>query len=400
MRGASSGVMSRAGPEAGLILINAGTAARREAARELATELARAADWELVSAKLDARRLMPALGERMLNLCPSRARSRFATAVERSIVQTRRQGALVGLVSSHLTQALTQAGIRSLILKGAFLAEAIYRDPGRRATSDIDLLVAPGDLPGAVEVVRRTGYGTPKDPVGSEGLPVLHYALTHDSGRLPALDLHWRVHWYERAFAADMLARATEDDRFGLRATPLDELAALLLFYARDGFLDLRLAIDLATWWDLLGAGLQAGALAEVIDRYPDLSRALLAAAGVAEQIVGVPAERLLGGEHRADLRTRLATRLANPDGRGDPAQLNAEVGMVDWLLAPRGGQREFIRRQLLPPRRVLEERSRMGERPTVSPLGHGVRVLARYGLTMARMAASTRARPASRRLA
>lgn len=392
--------MSRASPEAALILISAGTAVRRDAARELATELACAADWELLGATLDARRLLPALGERMRSLCPSCAREQFAAAVERSIAQTRRQGTLLGLVSTHLTQALAQAGIRSLILKGAFLAEAIYGDPGRRIASDIDLLVAPSDLPGAVEVMRRAGYDSPSDHVGSDGLPALHYALTHASGRLPALDLHWRVHWYERAFAGDMLARAAEDHRFGLRATPLDELASLLLFYARDGFLDLRLAIDLATWWDMLGAQLQAGALAEIIDRYPDLSRAVLAAARVAERVVGLPAERLLGGELRADLRTRLAARLANPDGRGDPAQLNADVGLVDWLLAPRGGQREFIRRQLLPPRQVLDERSRARAGRRVSPLGHGARVLGRYGLTIARMATSPRARPASRSLA
>ncbi len=400
MSRASADAMSRASPEAALVVISAGTAARRNAERELATELARAADWELLTATLGARRLLPALGERIRSLCPSGAREQFASAVERSIEQTRRQGALLGLVSAHLRQGLAQAGIRSLILKGALLAEAIYGDPGRRAASDIDLLVAPGDLPGAVEVMRRAGYGAPNDHVGRDALPPLHYTLSHESGRLPALDLHWRVHWYERTFATDMLARAAEDHRFGLRATPLDELASLLLFYARDGFLDLRLAIDLATWWDLLGARLHAGALAEIIDRYPALNRAVLAATSVAERVVGLPAERLLGGERRADLRTRLAARLANPDGRGDPAQLNADVGLVDWLLAPRGGQREFIRRQLLPPRKVLEERSRARQERSVSPLGHGVRVLGRYGLTMARMAASSRARRASRSLA
>ncbi len=383
--------MSRQSPEAALILLSAGTAARREQAGELATELARTADWELLGAMLAARRLLPALGERMQDLCPGCTRESFAATVERSITQTRRQGALLGLVSVHLTQALAQAGIRSLILKGAFLAEAIYGDPGRRAASDIDLLVAPSDLPGAVEVTRRAGYGAPSDQVGRDGLPPLHYALSHESGRLPALDLHWRVHWYERAFACDMLARAAEDQRFGLRATPLDELVSMLLFYARDGFLDLRLAIDLATWWDLLGARLQAGVLGELIERYPGLNRALLAAMSVAERVVGLPAERLLGCGRRADVRTRLAARLANPDGHGNPAQLSADVGLVDWLLAPRGGQREFIRRQLLPPRQVLAQRSRVRAERRISPLGHGARVLGRYGLTMARMAASSR---------
>lgn len=384
--------MSRPNPELALILLSAGTAERRERMGEPARALARMANWELLGTTLAARGLTPMLGERLQELCPEQARERFAAEVARSVTGTRRRGALLGLVCERLRQSLTAAGIRSLALKGTFLAESVYGDPGLRSAGDIDLLVGPGDLPRALAITRRAGYGAPRDHLAGDGLPLLHYTLTDGSGRLPALDLHWRVHWYERRFSADMLDRAREDDRFGLRAGALDELVSLLLFYARDGFLGLRLACDLARWWDRLGATLSEGVLGEVIGRYPGLGRALSAAAVAAERIVGVPGAWLLGRGRRAGMRTRLATRLANPGGRGNPAQRSADVGLVDWLLVPRGGQREFIRRQLLPPRMVLEERSRVRAERRVTALGHGARVLSRYGLTMARLAGSSRA--------
>jgi hypothetical protein len=349
-------------------------------------------DWERLSAMLAAHRLLPQLGERIIDVCAGAAPGRFAAAVEQAVCETRRQGALLGLVSERLMRAFTDAEIPSLMLKGAFLGEAVYGDPGRRPARDIDLLVAPGDLRAAVEIAMGAGYDAPSDHLGVNGLPLLHYSLSHGLGQLPPLELHWRVHWYEQAFAADMLRRAVADRRWGLRADPVDELAGLLLFYARDGFLDLRLATDLGAWWDALGSELEPGALQDVLDRYPPLGRALLAAATVAERVVGLPARSLLARPRRLGLRARLAARLANPGARGDAAQLNADVGFADWLLTPPGGQRAFVRRQLLPPRAVLNGRSRASAERNVSPMGHGVRVLGRYGLTVLRSAPRSRA--------
>jgi len=182
-----------------------------------------------------------------------------------------------------------------------------------------------------------------------------------------------------------MLARAVDDPRCGLRARPADELASLLLFYARDGFVDLRLAADIGAWWDAFGASLEPGALSAILQRYPAIDRALVAAATVAERVVGLPREWLTG-PRRIGVRARLAARLANPGACGAEAQLNADVGLVDGLLAPSGGHWDFARRQLLPPRQVLDKRSRARAAGRVSPLGHGARVLGRYGLRIARL--------------
>src|SRR5205814_8803590 len=100
--------------------------------------------------------------------------------------------------------------------------------------------VAPEHLKRAVEVVRELGYARPTDYVDSSGLPLLHFALVHERDELPPVELHWRIHWYETRFARERLL--APDGAPDWRPAPVDELAALLLFYARDGFTGLRQA--------------------------------------------------------------------------------------------------------------------------------------------------------------
>ncbi len=345
------------------------------------------------------------------------------------------------MLTLRLLELFAAAGIRAAPLKGPFLGEAIHGDPGRRLSSDIDLLVAPDRLHDAVEVARGLGYGDPTDHLLADGLPLLHLRMLDERRKLPPLELHWRVHWYERDFARERLLPPGAGPWEGWRPAPSDELAALLLFYARDGFIDLRIATDISAWWDARGgelereaggaraggalaeaglparaggalaeaglparggalaeAGLPArggalaeaghpargGALAPLLDAYPQLARALPAAAHVAQNIVGLPAARLLDGA--LGPRERLAVRLANPHPTSTQSQLYADMGLVDGLLAPHGGFREFVGRQLLPPEEVLDQQARHGERRGArSSAARFLGVLGRYALTVTR---------------
>jgi hypothetical protein len=62
-------------------------------------------------------------------------------------------------------RALNHARIEAIVLKGAFLAEAIYGNPGLRPMQDIDLLVRAADFEAAIATVRGLGYDELKDPV-------------------------------------------------------------------------------------------------------------------------------------------------------------------------------------------------------------------------------------------
>jgi hypothetical protein len=369
-----------------LILLSAGTAQRRAALHDRALALAAEVDWPRLAAVLHGRRLLTLLGPRIVELLGEAADEDFATAVAHARDAGRRQGQLLQLLTLRILELLAGAGIRAAPLKGPLLGEAIHGDAGRRLSSDVDLLVAPDQLYDAVAVARELGYGAPTDYLLADGLPLLHMRMLAEHGKLPPLELHWRVHWYERSFAQERLLPPTARAREGWRPAPVDELAALLLFYARDGFIDLRIAADLGAWWDTRGGELPAAALAPLIDAYPQLARVLPAAARVAESLIGLPAQQLLGDAARLGVRERLAARLANPHPHSSQPQLYADMGLIDGLLAPPGGFRGFVRRQLLPPAEVLDQQARHGERNRArSSSARFLGVLGRYGLSVTR---------------
>lgn len=370
-----------------LILLSAGTAARRLALRGLATRLMADVDWARLAVGLRSRKLLPALGPRIVELGGEATDDGFRVAVEDSVLAGRRHGAFLQLMSSRVLSLLGEAGIRASALKGPLLAEAIYGDPGRRLSGDVDLLVPPEHLSEAVDLVRTMGYDAPTDYVDASGLPLLHFVLLHGAGELPAVELHWRVHWYERLFAAEQLVPPEVEPLGSWRPAPAAELIGLLLFYARDGFAGLRMASDLSGWWDAYGSDLPPEVVPDLLREYPELTRVTVAAAHAAEAVVGIPASNVLGGRVATDRRERIAVRLANPSPRASEPQLYAEMGLVDGLLTPPGGFRGFVGRQLLPPSDVLDEHSRQASRSRArSPAVRCAGTLARYVGTIPRL--------------
>jgi hypothetical protein len=380
--------MASSQAERQLILLSAGTATRRGAMAQRAARLTVQVDWPRLSRTLRTRRLLPTLGPRIVELANGSASDDFAEAVEQATAMGRRHGAFLQLISLRAIAMLADAGIRSVALKGPLLGEAIYGDPGRRPSNDIDLLVPPEQLRAAVEVMRELGYIAPTDHVYADGLPLLHFTLIHERGELPPVELHWRVHWYEQSFARERLLPPAADPLGSWRPAPADELAALLLFYARDGFVGLRLASDLSAWWDVYGVQLAPGALDELLRTYPAFARAIPVAAAVAEGIAGLPAAQIIANMPKLGLRGRMAVRLANPNPRSSSSQLYADMGLIDGLLMPRGDFGAFVQRQVLPPPEVLDQQAQHAARSRArSPLGRGAGVLGRYGLTMANLA-------------
>jgi len=371
--------------EARLTALTAQTRAAREAARNEAEDLIDLVDWPVLAKRLYARRLLPVLGERIITLAGSRVPVAFVEATGEAVRRCAEQDMLLELIAIRLTEVLDAAGIPSLPLKGPFLGKTLYGELGRRPCGDIDLLVAREDLPGAIEAAGLLGYQAP-DQGGGEGMPLLHARLGHATGALPPLEMHWRVHWYECRFSRELLFRSLEAGNAIRRTPPAYELASLLLFYARDGFVDLRLACDVATWWDVFGRDLEPGALTAIIEAHPKLERVLLAALDVANRVVGLPSAHLLAEHHRPERRVRLAERLANPDGQGSAQQLVADMWLIDWLLTPRGGRRDCVWRQLHTPGDVGSGLAS----PTLHPfasLGRAARLIPRYVLSLLRLA-------------
>ena len=101
-----------------LILLCAGTAVRREEMSDRAERLAADVDWARLADTLRARKLLPTLGPRVLELAGDRATAEFAAAVEQAIDAGRRQGAFLQLISLRAMAVLADAGIRSSAAQG------------------------------------------------------------------------------------------------------------------------------------------------------------------------------------------------------------------------------------------------------------------------------------------
>jgi hypothetical protein len=320
-------------PELELAFWLSGVASRRAAARARVRLLAGRCHASTLADVLARRRLLPLIGSRLREAAPEGLPEGFGETVDVAVREARAAAMALETLTRRLLARLDDAGIAAVSLKGPLMAERLYGDVGLRQAADVDLLVAPADLSHAVEVVRRDGYGPPVDPVGGDGLPDLHFRLHGE--RLPSVELHWRIHWYEDEFSRDYLRRAGGGD-----PEPLDELLSLLLYYARDGFHGLRAAADIAAWVDRYG---EPASLARA-HQYPALLEPLQAAAIVAERMTGARLTLPLR-VGRPTVRVRVATRLADWAGLGERDQLAANIALVDGVLTPPGDTRAFAQR-------------------------------------------------------
>jgi hypothetical protein len=126
----------------------------------------------------------------------------------------------------EVAAALGRAAIVVMPLKGVWLQACVYRQPGVRAITDVDVLVAGADYARALALLQAEGWRT-------RAWNVAETALEHPRWPLP-LDLH-RALFTPGAFSlpeAGVLARGTRDEQvFGvpvLLPDPRDALAHLV----------------------------------------------------------------------------------------------------------------------------------------------------------------------------
>ena len=89
-----------------------------------------------------------------------------------------------------LVEALSEAGIESVFMKGTALAYSVHEDPAVRRRGDSDLLIRPGKEQAAREVFESTGWYRKND---AHGLYFQEGWLFRSAGIFEhAIDLHWQ----------------------------------------------------------------------------------------------------------------------------------------------------------------------------------------------------------------
>jgi hypothetical protein len=327
-------------PAAELTWRLAGTAERRAEAEGRIEALATMVRQDDLAAEMDRQRSRLILGER------ARRMGITSAGFDADLEAFRHWADLRAMLFEGLTrraaQQLEDAGIPALPLKGTTLADSAHGEPSARTSGDIDLLVARRQLADAVTALADLGY----EPDPGEPRSAVHVVLKPADLTMPRIEVHWRVHWYGDSFAQRMLAESRIGPN-GLReATPTSTLAALLLFYAKDGLAGLRLPIDIAGFLARHRTLISAADVLAEADHDPEIYSALVTAASVAQDVVGVdlgaPLPRLSAREDRA-------ARLANWSLGGGADQTRATVRLVDALLAPEGTQVRFVKSRLRP---------------------------------------------------
>jgi hypothetical protein len=373
-------------PEHELLLTLVGTAERRRLSEERIRQLLEIVDWSRLENLLEHGRLFPSLGPRLAELAPTDAAPTFNEALARARRAAGSAEILLQITFQRVHAALAERGIRSALLKGPPLGLAAYGEAGRRLSSDVDVLVPAEELNDAAAALGELGYAAPTDQLEAGGLPLLHLTMVHAEGRLPPVELHWRIHWYERDFARRRLLPPGPASSSEWRPAPAAELAALLLFYARDGFTGLRYPSDLGAWWDRHGTELDSAGLERILVAHQPVRSALLTALAVAERTIGIPSRRLVE-DGAPGLRGRVAVRLADPYPYPSLQQAYAEIGLIDGLLAPRRKLGEYARRQIAPSPAVIREHAEKAGERAISRFGYSVRTLARCALALSRVA-------------
>lgn len=97
-----------------------------------------------------------------------------------------------------LFDALRDAGVPHLLMKGTSLAYSLYPAPFLRPRADHDVLIRRADLARATEVLESLGYVAA--PVAGRRLASYQQTFSGPAGRAP-IDLHWKVSNRQRAGA-------------------------------------------------------------------------------------------------------------------------------------------------------------------------------------------------------
>jgi hypothetical protein len=86
------------------------------------------------------------------------AEPRTAAVLALHLAHGRARAARLAVVLDAALAAFASAGVGATVVKGMHTARALFPDPGTRPMSDVDLVVAPGDVPAAEAALAAAGF--------------------------------------------------------------------------------------------------------------------------------------------------------------------------------------------------------------------------------------------------
>jgi hypothetical protein len=190
---------------------------------------------------------------------------------------------------------LRDAGVTALAYKGPALAVEAYGDVGLRTLSDLDLLVAPADVPRALEVLAERGY-VPAHPLTPAREAAFRrtdgdYPLVHgETGALVEMHAHLSSMRFGVALPTEQVIARRRSVRVGGADVPVPAADDLLLALALHGAKHRWSRLEwTASFAEMVRAHPAAAVVA--LARAPGLGmqRVLVLAFALAERALGTP---------------------------------------------------------------------------------------------------------------
>ncbi len=139
----------------------------------------------------------------------------------------------------RILDALKEAGIKAVPLKGPVLAQQLYGDVALRQFSDLDILVAPEDVKNAQGVIKKKGYsGDELSQSKSTALlkTVPHCDLYNKNLKIK-VELHWRITANFYCLPSDVALLLNRAESINIEGTEMHSVSShdLLLMLCQHG---------------------------------------------------------------------------------------------------------------------------------------------------------------------
>lgn len=225
-------------------------------------------NWNTILQLAETNRVVPLLSAAVLANEAQRVPPEVVADLNSRFRHCAQKGFAYAVELRQLLGSLRQAQIRCIPLKGPVLTMGSYRRMGLRDFDDLDLLVTPADVPGAVAVLARLGYSGWDIPVRRLASHLSteseHNLICQE--RKVTVDLHWAIGRKYFTMPMDFEALWQRTVRTKLIGAEVPDLCAedLLLFLCYHGgkhlFVRLAWICDVAATiaahpkldWDLL----------------------------------------------------------------------------------------------------------------------------------------------------
>jgi hypothetical protein len=113
--------------------------------------------WRCAGRRADLHRMGPLVASCLTKVCPELVEPQTLAWMKETFAGSLRCAFRLGAELVRAVAQLEGAGIAVAAFKGPAVAWTLYESPAMRQMSDLDLLVRPGDVGRAVEVLREGG---------------------------------------------------------------------------------------------------------------------------------------------------------------------------------------------------------------------------------------------------